>query len=439
MLGSKMQQVEPVEEEFRSENVAHCQAATLGSASAITFVCAAPSDRAVSIVQVEALVLAKDLILLGTLDGWLAPSFHTQIVKFGLCTIGTGKGKPFMCDPSVKKFLEDHAGPAVTAALVDKRPRIDLVGPSGVSPKKAGHWAARLVGGSDRQRCCRRQQTRRHFRTSGGGSRRDILHPALQPLQRQQLAGQRGVSEAAAACPPPQRPTERELLPYLTPLRRNLHRRVAESRDTAADTAAALPLAPDHTPAVKPLLWLWQRWAAAPLGAAVDAATHRGLRISSGGDTRSGGSPSLNSRPESASMRSFPSLFNLCRFDGESRWKLSLDFVTRLPLVSQLPRLLFGIAAFKFQRRQWTLYQLPNDLCQQRCQVCLAGKLEIKFRFCDEVSFGFSGSKAFWFSAASNISDGRFISYSITWVSNAFCFSCPLAISSQESAVLAGI
>ena len=58
-------QQQQFEEAFRSENVAHSKAATLGLASAITFAHTPPSDPAVSIVQVEILVCS----LLGTARG----------------------------------------------------------------------------------------------------------------------------------------------------------------------------------------------------------------------------------------------------------------------------------------------------------------------------------------------------------------------------------
>ena len=41
-----------------------------------------------------------------------------------------------MCDPTIQKFLKETT---LDLPVAGKRPRIDLAGPSGVSPKKAGH------------------------------------------------------------------------------------------------------------------------------------------------------------------------------------------------------------------------------------------------------------------------------------------------------------
>ena len=60
-------QQQQVEEAFRSENVAHSKAATLGLASAVTFAHTCPSDPAASIMQVEIPSLVCSL--LGTARG----------------------------------------------------------------------------------------------------------------------------------------------------------------------------------------------------------------------------------------------------------------------------------------------------------------------------------------------------------------------------------
>ena len=129
--------IDQVEEVFRSANVAHRQEETLGLASVITFACAAPAHEsaASNIIQVEVLVHSKSHIRLGTLDAWLDPAINPKIMKFKWSPVRTGKGKSYMCDPTVQKFLEETA---LESPVTGKRPRIDLAGPSGVSPKRAG-------------------------------------------------------------------------------------------------------------------------------------------------------------------------------------------------------------------------------------------------------------------------------------------------------------
>ena len=129
--------IDQVEEVFRSANVAHRQEETLGLASVITFACAAPAHEsaASNIIQVEVLVHSKSHIRLCTLDAWLDPAINPKIMKFKWSPVRTGKGKSYMCDPTVQKFLEETA---LESPGAGKRPRIDLAGPSGVSPKRAG-------------------------------------------------------------------------------------------------------------------------------------------------------------------------------------------------------------------------------------------------------------------------------------------------------------
>ena len=58
------------------------------------------------------------------LEAWLDPAINTKIMK----------GKPYMCYPAVKKFLQEIV---LKSPVNSKRQCIDLAGPSSVSPKKA--------------------------------------------------------------------------------------------------------------------------------------------------------------------------------------------------------------------------------------------------------------------------------------------------------------
>ena len=123
---------------FRSENVAHRQAATLRSADVITFACAsprAPESAASSTVQVVVLLHSSTHIRRTTLEAWLDPARNPQIEKFEWSAIQTGKGHPYSRDPTVQQFLE---GSALDLPVAGKRLLIDLAGPSGHSPKKCG-------------------------------------------------------------------------------------------------------------------------------------------------------------------------------------------------------------------------------------------------------------------------------------------------------------
>ena len=44
-----------------------------------------------------------------TLESWLDPAIHPQIVKFEWNAVETGRGKQYFCDPTVKQFLEESA------------------------------------------------------------------------------------------------------------------------------------------------------------------------------------------------------------------------------------------------------------------------------------------------------------------------------------------
>ena len=84
-----------VEAIFRSEDVAHRQAATLRSADVNTLACAgprAPETAASSTVQVEVLLNSSTHIRRTTLEAWLDPARNPQIEKFEWSAIHTGKG-----------------------------------------------------------------------------------------------------------------------------------------------------------------------------------------------------------------------------------------------------------------------------------------------------------------------------------------------------------
>ena len=122
-----------VEAIFRSEHVNHRQESTLGSASVISFACTAPSgpeSAAANTVHVEVLVHGTSSIRRSTLESWLDPAIHPQIVQFEWSAVETGSGKPYFRDPTVKQFLEESA---LDPTVSGKRPRVDLCGPSGMN------------------------------------------------------------------------------------------------------------------------------------------------------------------------------------------------------------------------------------------------------------------------------------------------------------------
>ena len=86
-------------------------------------------------MQVEVLLHSSTHIRRTTLEAWLDPAQNPQIEKFEWSAIQTGKGYPYSRDPTVQQFLE---GSALDPPVTGKRLRIDLVGPSGHSPKKYG-------------------------------------------------------------------------------------------------------------------------------------------------------------------------------------------------------------------------------------------------------------------------------------------------------------
>ena len=148
-----------VETFFRSQEVSHRQTTTLGKASVITFACSGRvSAAASSNVDVDVVVHFPTKIWLATLESWLYPALQPQIVKFEWSAVRTGLGKPYMRDPTVQKFLEETA---LGLPMPGKRPRVDLAGPSGVSPIKRPGQAG-LGGGSHGRRC---RQTGRCRRT----------------------------------------------------------------------------------------------------------------------------------------------------------------------------------------------------------------------------------------------------------------------------------
>ena len=77
---------------------------------------AGPTLRRQRTIKVEVLVHCSNKIWLGTLEAWLDPVLHTQIVKFEWSTSQWGQGKTYSAIPPSQR----------TAC------------PSGVSPKKAG-------------------------------------------------------------------------------------------------------------------------------------------------------------------------------------------------------------------------------------------------------------------------------------------------------------
>ena len=85
-----------------------------------------------------------------------------------------------MCDPTVQKFLE---ATTLDPPMVGKRLRIDLAGPSGVSPIKGGQkhgWRKPLPGDAVDGRCSR---------TRGGGYGHDASQDWLAPHFRGKLSG----------------------------------------------------------------------------------------------------------------------------------------------------------------------------------------------------------------------------------------------------------
>ena len=80
----------------------------LSSASVITVACASPAHEyvAANIMQVKDLVHSSDKTWLGTLEAWLDPAINPKIMKFKGSSVLTCKGKPYMCDPTIQKFLK---------------------------------------------------------------------------------------------------------------------------------------------------------------------------------------------------------------------------------------------------------------------------------------------------------------------------------------------
>ena len=72
-------------QKFRSEDVANIQKTTLGLASVISFSCTVPNraePAASNTMKVEVLVHSSEIIQRWTLETWLNPALHPQIVKF---------------------------------------------------------------------------------------------------------------------------------------------------------------------------------------------------------------------------------------------------------------------------------------------------------------------------------------------------------------------
>ena len=97
-------------------------------------------------VDVDVLVHSPTNIRRATLESWLDPALHPQIVKIEWSTVRTRQGKPYMRDPTVQKFLEQTT---LGLPMPGKRPRVYPAGPSYVSPKQAGRksgWRKPLPG-----------------------------------------------------------------------------------------------------------------------------------------------------------------------------------------------------------------------------------------------------------------------------------------------------
>ena len=124
-----------------------------------------------------------------------------------------------------------------------------------------------------------------------------------------------------------------------------------------------------------------------------------------------------------ASLRSFLSLFNLCRLDGKSgSLEIKFRFCDETTFGFSASEVSFGFAA--------SSSNVPYGRCICSTITCIskAGKsvsLDIKFRFRDETTFGFSASGTSFGFAACNVSNGRCISFSTNFVSNSYCGPFP--------------
>ena len=124
-----------VEDFFRSEEITLRRTTTLGKASVITYACSGPESAVLGQVDVDILVHSATNTWRATLEAWLDPATNPQVVKFEWKAIQTGAGTPYQRDPTVQKFLREST---LDPTVAGKRSRVDLAGPSGVSPKKAG-------------------------------------------------------------------------------------------------------------------------------------------------------------------------------------------------------------------------------------------------------------------------------------------------------------
>ena len=121
-----------VEDFFRSEKITLRQTMTLGEASVITYACAGEeSAAALGQVDVDILVHSATETWRATLEAWLDPATNQRVVKFEWNAIQTGKGIPYQRDLTIQRFLGETT---LDPAVAGKRPRVDLAGPSCVSP-----------------------------------------------------------------------------------------------------------------------------------------------------------------------------------------------------------------------------------------------------------------------------------------------------------------
>ena len=75
-----------------------------------------------------------------TLELWLDPALHLQIVKFEWCTVRTVQGETCMRDPTAQNSHEEATLDPPVAG--DRLKRIDLSGKSALCPKKVGQKPA---------------------------------------------------------------------------------------------------------------------------------------------------------------------------------------------------------------------------------------------------------------------------------------------------------
>ena len=143
---------------------------------------AGPTLRRQRTIKVEVLVHCSNKIWLGTLEAWLDPVLHTQIVKFEWSTIQRGQGKTYYAIPPSKGSLRRPRWTCLWQAK-DSRPQWCL------SLQK--RLAKGLGGGSQRHSTLPMQQ-----------DRETQQYPLLQRRTRR-LSPPRTASAPAPAARPP--------------------------------------------------------------------------------------------------------------------------------------------------------------------------------------------------------------------------------------------